>query len=282
MNDGIAVFGFGTMGSALVGGMIRSNLVSPESILVVDPEPLARTRAANLGCRVSESPSDSAHCTRVIIAVKPQTFPELALALGALQSPALVLSLMAGVSIARVQSALGAHARCARCMPNIAAQIGLAVTTYALAPNCTIADRDFVERLLGSVGTTVEIGEPLFNAATAAGGSGPAYLFFLAETMIESAVRLGFDQPTADRIVRQSLLGAATLLARGPRSAAELRGMVTSQGGTTSAAMAIFDSYGFRTMMHDALRAANDRGRDLALTAASQQNSHANGASSSH
>lgn len=278
MSDAIAVLGFGTMGCALVAGMIRSNLVAPETILVIDPDSLARERASGLGCRVSTDPSDAAACTRMIIAVKPQSFPELALALGTLQSPTLVISVMAGVSIARLHDACGPHARCTRCMPNIAAQIGLAVTTYTFAPGCTDVDRDFVQRLLGSVGTTVEISENMFNAATAAGGSGPAYLFLLAETMIDSAVRLGFDHATADRIVRQSLLGAATLLARGPRNAAELRGMVTSQGGTTSAAMAIFDSYGFRAMMHDALRAANNRGHELASSAASTQAPHSNGA----
>ncbi|MSR69101.1 MAG: pyrroline-5-carboxylate reductase [Phycisphaerales bacterium] len=269
MSDAIAVLGFGTMGCAIVAGMIRSNLVAPQSILVIDPDAHARERASNLGCRVSTDPTSAAECSRFIIAVKPQSFCELALAIGAIQSPTLVISVMAGVSIARVRDAFGPHARCMRCMPNIAAQIGLAATTYAFAAECTEDDRDFVQRLLSSVGTSVEIVENMFNAATAVGGSGPAYLFLLAETMIDSAVRLGFDHATADRLVRQSLLGAATLLARGPRSATELRAMVTSHGGTTSAAMAIFDAHGFRTMMHEALRAANDRGRDLASSAAS-------------
>lgn len=278
MSASIAVLGFGTMGSALVAGMVRSNLIAPQSILVIDPDERAREHATNLGCTISTLPSAAAECSRIIIAVKPQSFPELALSIGSIQSPALVISVMAGVSIARLQGAFGPHARCARCMPNIAAQIGLAVTTYAIAPACTDDDRDFITRLLGSVGTTLEITENMFNAATAAAGSGPAYLFLLAESMAESAVRLGFDQATADRLVRQSLLGAATLLARGPRSAAELRAMVTSQGGTTSAALAIFDAHGFRTMVHDALRAANDRGRDLANSAAASEGAHRDGA----
>lgn len=278
MSDAIAVLGFGTMGSAIVSGMVRSNLVAPQSILVIDPDARARDRAVDLGCRVSTLPANAAECSRLIVAVKPQSFPELALALGTLQAPALVISVMAGVSIARLQDAFGANARCVRCMPNIAAQIGLAATTFAFAAECTDDDRDFVERLLGSVGTTFEISENKFNAATAAGGSGPAYLFLLAESMSESAVRLGFDPAAADRLVRQSLLGAATLLARSPHSAAELRGMVTSQGGTTSAALAIFDAHGFRTMVHDALRAANDRGHDLASSAAAQHSALPNGA----
>lgn len=280
MSDSLAVVGFGSMGSALIAGALRSNLLSPASILVLDPDPLARKRAAALGCTVTEDPSTLANASWIAFAVKPQSFSELALKIGTLQPSTLVVSVMAGVSIARLQEAFGDDLRCVRCMPNVAAQIGLAVTTYTCSTQCSDADRDLALRLLGTMGTTVQIEENLFDAATATSGSGPAYLFMLAESMIESAVRLGFDRPTADRLVRQALLGAATLLARGERTPAELRGMVTSQGGTTSAAMAIFESHGFHSMMHDALRAARDRGHDLSAAAAKQL-PHTSGASTS-
>lgn len=270
MSDSIAVVGFGSMGSALVAGALRSTLLSPASILVLDPDPLARKRAAALGCTVTDDPSTLSNHSWIAFAVKPQSFPELALKIGALQPSTLVVSVMAGVSIARLQEAFCDGLSCVRCMPNVAAQIGLAVTTYTCSPQCPDGDRDLVLRLLGSMGTTVEIEENMFDAATATSGSGPAYLFMLAESMIESAVRLGFDRPTADRLVRQALLGAATLLARGERTPSDLRGMVTSQGGTTSAALAIFEAHGFHSMMHDALRAARDRGRDLSAAAAKQ------------
>ncbi len=270
MLDSIAVVGFGSMGSALVAGTLRCGLVQPKSILVIDPDPLARERAAALGCTVSADTSTIADASWVALAVKPQSFPELALNIGTLPTNTLVISVMAGVSIARLQEAFGSSVRCVRCMPNVAAQIGLAVTAYACSAECSDADRALVLRLLGSVGSTVEIAENMFDAATATSGSGPAYLFLLAESMIESAVRLGFDRPTADRLVRQALLGAATLLARSERTPSDLRGMVTSQGGTTSAAMAIFESHGFHSMIHDALRAARDRGRDLSVAAAKQ------------
>ncbi len=270
MSDTLAVVGFGSMGTALVAGTIRANLVPPQSILVVDPDPLAQERARALGCNVSSNPSAVADSPWIALAIKPQSLPELEVTLGTLRSNALVVSVMAGVSIARLQEVLGPKARCVRCMPNVAAQLGLAVTAFHCAPECSEADRALVIRLLGSIGTTAEIPEHMFDAATATSGSGPAYLFLLAESMVESAVRLGFDRPTADRLVRQALLGAATLLARGDRSPSDLRGMVTSQGGTTSAAMAVFESHGFRSMMHDALRAARDRGRDLSAAAARQ------------
>ena len=256
------------MGSALVAGVIRANLTDPKSLLIIDPDQLARERAASLGCAVTHDPAAAHDCETILLAVKPQSFPELATTVGSLQSSTLVISVMAGVSFARLRDALGDHARCVRCMPNVAAQIGMAVTTYAFDSECTPRDRDLALRILGSMGSTVEVAESMFDAATATGGTGPAYLFLLAEAMIDSATRLGFDRLTADRLVRQSLLGAATLLARSDRSPADLRGIVTSQGGTTSAAMAVLEAHGFRAMMHDALRAARDRGRDLAAAAA--------------
>ncbi len=268
MSDTLAVVGFGSMGSALVAGTLRSKLVSPSSILVVDPDPIARGRATTLGCTASEDTTSIANASWIALAVKPQAFPDLSSTLGALGSRALVISVMAGVSLTRIHEAFGSNVRCVRCMPNVAAQIGLAVTAYTFAPECSSTDRDFVLRLFDSLGTTIEVPEHMFDAVTATSGSGPAYLFLLAESMVEAAIRLGFDRPTADRLVRQTLLGASTLLAHGDRTPSDLRGMVTSQGGTTSAAMAVFESHGFRSMVQDALRAARDRGRDLAAMAA--------------
>lgn len=279
MSASLAVLGFGSMGSSLVEGTIRANLIGPSSILVIDPDTNARTRAAQLGCLVCANPTDAVGVPRIALAVKPQSFPMLAQEIGALDSSTLIISVMAGVTIARITEALGAHARCVRCMPNVAARIGLAMTAYHCGEGCTNEDRDFALQLLNAMGKSVEISEHMFDAVTATSGSGPAYVFLLAESMIDSAMRLGFDRPTADRLVRQTLLGAATLLAGSDATPADLRGMVTSQGGTTSAALAVLESHGFRSMMLDALRAARDRGRDLSQSAAKQsvQQSTSNG-----
>lgn len=256
------------MGSALVEGALRAGVCDPTSILVVDNDSAARVRAERLGCKSASDASYASRAARLVLAVKPQSFPELAHHIGELDSPTLVLSVMAGVPMARVRDALGHQARCARCMPNIAARVGLATTTLACGEECTKDDREFATRILSSVGTTIEIPEELFDAATAVNGSGPAYLFLLAEAMTDAAMRMGFDAPTADRLVRQTLMGAATLLAKSSIGPADLRASVTSVGGTTSAALAVLDSHGFRSMMTDALRAARDRGSDLAKDAA--------------
>lgn len=274
MTQGFAVMGFGSMGSSLVEGTVRSNLLAPSSILVIDPDGNARARAAQLGCATSDSPADAAAIGRIALAVKPQSFAELAQVLGCMGQQRLVISVMAGVSIARLTEALGSSSRCIRCMPNVAARIGLAITAFHCQESCTSEDRDFAQRLLAAMGKSVEIPEHMFDAVTATSGSGPAYLFLLAESLIESSMRLGFDRATADRLVRQTLLGAATLLAHSDATPADLRGIVTSQGGTTSAAMAVLESHGFRSMMHDALRAARDRGRDLAAAASKGSAQH--------
>lgn len=270
MAETVVVVGFGSMGSALVTGCIRASVLTAKQVTVVDPDAAVRERAEQIGCKAATDLACAADADMVVLAVKPQSFPEVALSIGLLKPGTLVISVMAGVSTTRLIEAFGAGIHSVRCMPNVAAQVGLAVTTYTAAAECSDANRARALRVLGSIGSTVEIPEHLFDAATATSGSGPAYLFLLAESMIESAMRLGFDRPTADRLVRQSLLGASTLLARGDRNPAELRGMVTSQGGTTSAAMAVFESHGFQSMMHNALRAARDRGRDLAAAAARQ------------
>jgi len=270
MAETVVVVGFGSMGSALVTGCIRGSVLTARQITVIDPDGMARERAEQIGCAATADLARAAHADIVVIAVKPQNFPEVASGIGLVKPGTLVLSVMAGVSIARLVETFGAGIHAVRSMPNVAAQVGLAVTTYSMGSECSDANRSLALRLLGSIGSTVEISEHLFDAATATSGSGPAYLFLLAEAMIESAIRLGFDRPTADRLVRQSLLGASTMLARGDRNPSELRGMVTSQGGTTSAAMAVLESHAFQTMMHNALRAARDRGRDLAAAAARQ------------
>ena len=224
------------MGSALMEGALRAGVCDPKSILIVDNDSAAR--AERLGCKAASDASYASRADRLVLAVKPQSFPELAQHIGELDSPTFVLSVMAGVPMARVRDALGEQARCARCMPNIAARVGLATTTLAFSEACTKDDREFAMRVLSSVGTTLEIPETLFDAATAVNGSGPAYLFLLAEAMMDAAMRMGFEAPTADRLVRQTLMGAATLLAKSSIGPAELRASVTSLGGTTSAAMA--------------------------------------------
>lgn len=262
----MAVIGFGNMGSALATGAVRHHAADAGSMIVIDADRAARERAALLGCRVSAHAHDARGAASIVLAVKPQTMKSVVGAVGELNSPSLVISIMGGITLESVSDALGPLARCVRAMPNICVQVGQGTTAFCCAHNCLESDRDFVARFFGAVGDTVEVSEPMLDAATAVSGSGPAYAFLLAEAWIDAAVSLGFDRPTASRMVRRTLLGAATMLAQGG-SPADMRAMVTSPGGTTSAALAVLDARGLRSAMHEALRAARDRGRELAAHA---------------
>lgn len=267
MTPTMAVVGFGNMGSALATGAVRHQAADPRQMIVIEADAAARERAALLGCRVSANAHDARGAACVVLAVKPQVMREVSEAIGELTSPALLISIMGGITLASIAEAFGPMARCVRAMPNLCVQAGEGMTAYACGPRCREDDRDFVTRFFGAVGDAVEVQENMLDAATAVSGSGPAYVFLLAEAWIDAAMSLGFDRATASRMVRRTMLGAATMMAQGG-SPADLRAMVTSPGGTTSAALAVLDARGFRSSLHDALRAARDRGRELSAHAA--------------
>jgi pyrroline-5-carboxylate reductase len=201
--------------------------------------------------------------------VKPQHFLEAAQAIGALSHATCVVSVMAGWSSAAIRATLVAGGdvdrgpRVVRAMPNMAAQVGVSMTAIARGAGATSDDVADAVRLFSAIGTAVEIREELMDAAVAAVGSAPAYLYLLAEAQISAAETMGFDAATARAMAIQSVLGAATLLAHDGRDPAQLRAAVTSAGGTTAAAMRVFEQGGFTAMVAAAMEAA--RARSVAL-----------------
>jgi pyrroline-5-carboxylate reductase len=156
-----------------------------------------------------------------------------------------------------------ARGKVVRVMPNLPCSIGLGAAGMALGKNATVEDAALAKKLFESIGTVSMVEESLMDAVTAVSGSGPAYLFLLAEAMIEGGVASGLDRETADTLVRQTLRGAAGLLASDHRSASKLREAVTSKGGTTAAALAIMGERDVPKAIVDAVIAARDRGREL-------------------
>ncbi len=276
------------MGMAVLRGALQQGVVKAAETLVVDASADRRAEARSLGAAVSESVEDARLMPRIMLAVKPQSFAGVAAALrggdgsggragavarasagavtGASASPLadrLVISVMAGWSSASIAIALG-DARVVRTMPNLPAQIGLGMTAIAPAADVAPEDLAFVERLFEGVGRTIRVHEDQLDAVTAVSGSGPAYLFLLAEAEIAAAKRLGLDGHTAHALVTQTLLGASTMLSRSAQSAAELRAAVTSKGGTTEAALREFEAANLRDTVNQALTAARDRAAELA------------------
>lgn len=270
------VIGGGNMARAIVERALARGVMQPDRCVIAEPDPEKRTHfesrriktapdAAVALARAAES--DSPESVVILLAIKPQVLPQIsadvATALGSLGGTA-VLSILAGTTTATLEHALGANARVVRAMPNLPAQIGLGVSAVCAGRSATSIDLNAARALLSSVGEIVDLDESHFDAFTALAGSGPAYLFYLAEALSKAAEELGLPPDLSDRVTRQMLLGSATLLERdAEHSAQQLRAAVTSRGGTTAAATAVLDAHGFLAIWSEALRAARQRGREL-------------------
>lgn len=249
------------MGEALVGGLLAAGGQRLDGLRIVEPEParLAALRATFPGVDVSVDlvPADG-H----VIAVKPGDVSAVCRALAA-TGPARVLSIAAGVTLAALESALADGSQVVRAMPNTPAVVG--VGAAAIAPGTAATDDDlaWAESLLGAVGTVVRVTEPLLDAVTGLSGSGPAYVFLVAEAMIDAGVLAGLPRDISRALSVQTLLGAATLLATGDDGPEALRAAVTSPGGTTAAGLQVLEQHGLRAAFLDAVAAATERSRQL-------------------
>jgi pyrroline-5-carboxylate reductase len=266
---GIAFVGCGNLGMAILSRAIASEVIDPATTVVIERDADRRTQASNLGVRATADAAAARDAQLVVLAVKPQHFLEVADAIGALSNATCVVSVMAGWTSATIRAALsggGALAsgpRVVRAMPNMAAQVGVSMTAIAQGAGASSDDVADALRLFSAIGKAVEIREELMDAAVAAVGSAPAYLFLLAEAQIAAAQDMGLSAATARAMAIESLLGAATLLASDGREPAQLRAAVTSAGGTTAAAMRVFDQGGFTVMVAAAMEAARARSAEL-------------------
>jgi pyrroline-5-carboxylate reductase len=203
----------------------------------------------------------------IVLAVKPQSLAEVAKEIRGFfdDQPRVVVSVLAGTPGEKIRAALGAGARVVRVMPNLPAAVRQGCTAICLSAGAHAGDEEFALDLFRGIGpTVVRIREGLMDAFTGVVGSGPAYVFHLAEAMTRAAMDLGFDGATADRIVRATIFGAGVMLRDDPRTPEAMRAAVTSKGGTTAAATAVLDEAKVRDAFVRAITAARDRGRELA------------------
>lgn len=258
MSTTLAVIGGGNMARSIISGAISGGVLKLEDIVVADPDPFSQEYFKTLSVSVVASASLLPKSSQVLLAVKPQIFDSISTDVSA----DVVVSIMAGVSTEKISGSI-ARGKVVRVMPNLPCSIGLGAAGMALGKNATVEDAALAKKLFESIGTVSMVEESLMDAVTAVSGSGPAYLFLLAEAMIEGGVASGLDRETADTLVRQTLRGAAGLLASDHRSASKLREAVTSKGGTTAAALAIMGERDVPKAIVDAVIAARDRGREL-------------------
>ncbi|QQQ00165.1 pyrroline-5-carboxylate reductase [Lysobacter enzymogenes] len=262
----IAFVGGGNMARSLIGGLIARG-ADPARIRVAEPVPALRDALArDFGVPVFERGEDAVEGAQVwLLAVKPQVMREVCGSLAAqarAQAP-LAISIAAGITAGQLDRWLGGGAAVVRAMPNTPALLGAGITGL-YANDAARLRFDQAAELLSAVGPTVRIDdEAQMDAVTAVSGSGPAYVFLLAEAMQQAGEAQGLDSDAARALVVQTLLGAATMLRDSEESAATLRARVTSPGGTTQAAVETFEAGGLRELVARAIAAATERGRQL-------------------
>jgi pyrroline-5-carboxylate reductase len=260
----ILLAGCGKMGSALLDGWLERGTPSSD-IVVIEP---AAPVAASDGLRVVKGANDVPAGFKpdvVVLAVKPQQM-DAALPPLATHSQAVFLSIAAGRTLASFARSLGEDAAVVRAMPNTPAAIGRGITVAVSNAKTTAAQREACGGLLAAVGTVEWVeDEALMDAVTAVSGSGPAYVFLLAETLAEAGVAAGLPQALAERLARATVAGAGELLQRSREPASTLRENVTSPGGTTFAALQVLrGADGMPNLMARAVAAATARSRELA------------------
>ncbi len=268
MSDNIAFIGGGNMARSLIGGLIATGH-EPASIHVA--EPVAELRdalLADFGVSVFDTGTEAvAGASAWVFAVKPQVMRMVceSLATQAQAQRPLVISIAAGITGSQLERWLGGALPVVRTMPNTPALLGAGVTGLHASEQVDADGRTFAETLLAAAGKTVWIdSEDLMDAVTAVSGSGPAYVFLLAEAMIEAGISEGLPAEAARTLALETVLGAARMLTEdGAPDAAELRRRVTSPNGTTHAAIESFEAGGLRALVADAIHAARERGREL-------------------
>lgn len=258
----LQIVGGGKMGEALVSGLVASGWAAAEELRVVEVFP---PRAVELvtalpGLAVSDTPGKAeGH----VLAVKPHHVRSACADLAAEFSRAPVLSIAAGITIKALEGALPEGTPVVRAMPNTPSLVGEGAA--AIAPGHAAGDEElaWAEQVLGAVGKVVRVDEPLLDAVTGLSGSGPAYIFLVAEAMTEAGVLAGLPRATSAELVVQTLVGAGKLLAESGSSPEALRAGVTSPGGTTASGLRALEQAGTRAAFLDAVMAAADRSREL-------------------
>jgi pyrroline-5-carboxylate reductase len=255
------VIGGGRMGAALVVGWLRAGMKA-DSVAIVEKDDSRRNELARIipGVYLDATATASAHS--VVVAVKPADAVQ-ACDLAKRSGARRMLSIMAGIPIRSLESWTGSGLAVLRAMPNTPALVGAGVSALASGARATEQDVEWAESLLGAVGSVVRVDEACLDAVTGLSGSGPAYVFRVVEVLAEAGVRAGLPVDTSRKLARETVIGAARLLAESDEEPETLRAQVTSPGGTTEAGLAILEDHGIASAFYDAVEAASERSKKL-------------------
>jgi len=263
----LLLLGAGNMGGAMLNGWLGLGLDAAQ-VVALDPAPSpAITGMAEQGLRLNPRPGDVPTADVVVVAVKPQGAAEALKALQPYVGPqTLVISIMAGKTLSFLEAAFASGTAIVRSMPNTPAAVGRGITVAVPNTRVSQAQRDLADRLLAAIGSVAWVDdESLMDAVTAVSGSGPAYVFLLAESLARAGIAAGLPAELAVQLARETVAGSGELLHRSPLDAETLRRNVTSPGGTTAAALGVLMApEGLDPLLREAVDAATRRSRELA------------------
>jgi pyrroline-5-carboxylate reductase len=262
----ITIVGCGNMGLIYARAFLKYNIVSKSDLLLAEKNEVRKQELLKLNigevCVVNDKRISESDI--IILAVKPQDFNELSGELKQVLKPEnIIVSIMAGMKLERIMDALN-QKMILRAMPNSPAELGMGMTAFTASKSLSIEQIRKAENLLSTTGRTVFFeNEDLLDAVTALSGSGPAYFFYIVKEMIEAGKQMGFDEATSSMLVKQTMLGSFHLMNTANKSLDELIKAVASKGGTTEAALSIFENEGVGEGLQKGIINARDRARKL-------------------
>jgi pyrroline-5-carboxylate reductase len=262
----IGFLGAGKMATALAKGFIRAEIVFPKEIIAGDLSDIARkTFAMETGAKIAASNTDVLKFANILIlAVKPdQVAGVLAEQRGNFTREHLLISIAAGMTLAKMENALLAGARVVRVMPNTPALVGEAASAFALGKSATAADGELAKKLLSAVGIAFQVKEPLLDAVTGLSGSGPAYVYQFIEALSDGGVAAGLPRDVATKLAAQTVLGGAKMVLETGQHPGALKDQVTSPGGTTIEGLHELEKGKLRATVMSAVRAATEKSKKL-------------------
>ena len=263
-NTTIAIIGAGNMGKALIDGCIKSD-ISPAQLIVIDPDAQKKETLLAMGVRATLKPDEGLREAQLIVfCVKPAQMQDTIKELVPFLDNQIIISIAAGLPIALLASWFGSPFSIVRAMPNTPATVGAGMTVFCDDGSLTHQMQQKISALFSAVGKVLWLPkESEMDVITAVSGSGPAYFFYLMEAMIEGGKRLGLSEQTATALVKQTALGAAMLASSVAMDCKELKERVTSKGGTTEAALRVFEQKDSKTTIIEAIEAAYYRSKEI-------------------
>ncbi|MBI1369343.1 MAG: pyrroline-5-carboxylate reductase [Planctomycetes bacterium] len=261
----LGIIGGGNMAEAIVRAAVDRGVLDSKKVIVSDPAGQRRKVFDAMGVLAVESNQQVIlDAAQIMLAIKPQMLPTVAADLQSLDAERqIVMSIMAGITTKKLAATVGKKLRIVRVMPNTPLMVGIGMSGVAVGVDANEGDDLLAMQIFGASGEAVRLAEDAIDAVTAVSGSGPAYVFYLAEAMTEAAKSLDLPDDVAALLTQQTILGAATLMRQSPDTPAELRRKVTSPGGTTQAAIETMDRHQIKAHIIEAIQAAAARSREL-------------------